>query len=546
MDLTPETLLALAANFPTMSAGERKKAIAALNQLIPEYAKRHYWFYVWLTNKPLWQPGKFHLYLCNEVQKFIEEDTGHPYDILLIHTPPQHGKSLTVTETLPSWLMCKSPNSKGMVISYTDDTALRFTKANKNKIEEYGQKLFGAVFDKDLNRADEYKLAESSGYTISRGIGGSITSYTADWMLIDDPVKSSAQADSELNRQRANLEWNMTLRTRLKPGAKVIIIMTRWHELDLGGYIQQIEDPAVVRVINLPCEAEENDPLDRPIGAALAPEIGRGDAWLAQFKKGFMTDEGTRAWNAMYQCRPTSQEGNMLKRHWWRYWQPKDTNYPPVSVKMPDGSYESIPAIPLPDWMDEEVQSWDCTFKDTKGTDKVSGGMWSRNGAMLFLRDHVKDRMDIVRTMGEIYRMTARWPNALEKLIEEKANGAAVIQMMRDKVFGLIAVTPLGSKESRVSSVMPAIQAGNVYLPHPQHAPWVHDFIEECAAFPNGAHDDDVDMMSQALTRLIHRRRSRDPANKRPPDNSPEAWARQHLERVEKRYRQGGRETDCV
>jgi predicted phage terminase large subunit-like protein len=475
-NLGPAELIALGSALPGMPPEQQKEVQSVLTKMIPEMAKKHYWFYVQYTNKGLWFPGKVHMYLCNEVQEFIETNTGHPYDILLIHMPPQFGKSTTITEALPSWMMCKDPNSKGMLISYTDDVALRFTKANKDKVNEFGAKLFGASFDPELNRADEYRLLGSNGYAISRGIGGSITSYTADWMVIDDPVKSSAQADSELNRQRANLEWNMTLRTRLKPGSKVIVIMTRWHELDLGGYIQTIEDPACVRVINLPCEAEENDPLGREIGEALAPEIGRDNKWLEWFKKGFLTDEGTRAWTAMYQCRPTSVEGNVLKREWWQ-------------------RYDVAPE------MVQTLMSVDAAFKDGAKNDYVSIQVWGKRGADAYCLDNDTRHMSFSETLRAIRNMRARHPKCWQILVEDKANGSAIIDMLRHEITGIIPVTPQGSKTARVNAVEHAIEAHQVYLPKNQ--PWVAGFIEECAAFPTGKHDDQVDAMSQALMRLL-------------------------------------------
>jgi predicted phage terminase large subunit-like protein len=520
----------------------RKKAIEALDAVAKEFSNNYYWFYVWYTNKFAWKPGNFHMYIAQQIQEFLERETSLAYEILIIQAPPQHGKSMTVTESAPAWCAGKWPDDKQILISYNDDTALRFTKSNKEKISEFGKQLFGIDIETGvgkIDRMDEFSLANHRFHLISRGLGGGITSHGAKYMFIDDPIKSSEQADSENERERQWTEWNMTLKTRLAAGAKVVIIVTRWHEGDLAGLIQANEPPEAVTVINVPCEAEENDLLGRQIGAALCPEIGKGDEWLAQFKKGFMTDSGVRAWNALFQGRPTSAEGNMLKRHWWRYWKPKGTTYGPVHVKKEDGTYEEILPVVLPDWMDETIQSWDCSFKDTKNADKVSGQVWSRNAARLFLRDRVNDRMDIVRTMNEMREMTARWPKALEKLIEDKANGSAVIQLLREKIWGMIAVNPEGGKKARVNAVSPAIEAGNVYLPHPQYAPWVNAFIDECAAFPNGSHDDDVDAMSQALNRLIHRHRSKDPSRRPVYENTLEAHEARHLARVEREHKYG-------
>jgi predicted phage terminase large subunit-like protein len=114
----------------------------------------------------------------------------------------------------------------------------------------------------------------------------------------------------------------------------------------------------------------------------------------------------------------------------------------------------------------------------------------------------VRDRHAFPGTLAAVRQLSAKWPAAQAKLIEDKANGSAVIQTLAHLLPGIIAVEPLGGKVARAAAVSPRIEAGNVYLPHPAVCPWVYEFIEECANFPFGRHDDQVDAMSQALARL--------------------------------------------
>jgi len=109
--------------------------------------------------------------------------------------------------------------------------------------------------------------------------------------------------------------------------------------------------------------------------------------------------------------------------------------------------------------------------------------------------------MDCPATVKAVRDLTQKWPGAIAKLIEDKANGSAVIQMLGSEIPGLLPVNPSGGKIARAQATSPLVEAGNVYLPHPRLAPWVNDFIEECAQFPNGAHDDQVDAMTQAFLR---------------------------------------------
>ncbi|MDD5486883.1 MAG: phage terminase large subunit, partial [Dehalococcoidales bacterium] len=293
--------------------------------------------------------------------------------------------------------------------------------------------------------------------------------------IIDDPVKNQEEADSETMRNKV-WEWYLTvLRTRLAPGGAIILVMTRWHEDDLAGrLLEEMKNGGEQwEVISLPAEAEENDALGREPGEWLWPERFSPEEYQA-IKKTL----GSRHWNALYQQRPSPAEGSLIKREWWKFY------------KQPPAFFSHV------------IQSWDCTFKDKETADFVVGQVWGKSGANMYLLDMVRARMDLPTTITAIRTLSDKWPNAFVKLIEDKANGPAVIQMLRNTVGGLIAVNPMGGKVARVNAVSPAIEAGNVYLP--EDAPWVHDFIEECAAFPNGKYDDAVDSMSQSLSKLVY------------------------------------------
>ncbi len=129
------------------------------------------------------------------------------------------------------------------------------------------------------------------------------------------------------------------------------------------------------------------------------------------------------------------------------------------------------------------------------------GQVWARMGAHFLLGDQVRGRMDCPGTVKAVRELTAKWPGTVAILIEDKANGSAVIQMLQYEIAGILPVNPSGGKIARAQAISSLVEAGNVYLPHPHYAPWVSDFIEECAQFPNGAHDDQVDAMTQALLR---------------------------------------------
>jgi len=175
---------------------------------------------------------------------------------------------------------------------------------------------------------------------------------------------------------------------------------------------------------------------------------------------------------------------------------------PPVQVKTSDGQVLSIAAVPIPAQFEQILQSWDMAYKGLATSDYVVGQVWGAYRADRYLLDQVRGRWDMPATKAAVQELSRRWPKAGTKLVEDKANGPAVIQELGHDVPGLIAVNPEGGKMARAQAVSPQVESGNVYLPHPALVSWVDDLIEEAAAFPHGRNDDQVDAMTQALNRL--------------------------------------------
>src|SRR5690242_17507554 len=139
---------------------------------------------------------------------------------------------------------------------------------------------------------------------------------------------------------------------------------------------------------------------------------------------------GSYAAAGQLQQRPSPAGGGLFKRHWFRYWQPRGANLPPVVVRLPDGTQISIIAIEAPLRVDEQIQSWDCAFKDLETSDYVVGQVWARVGSAYLLGDQIRARIDCPSTVKSVRELSQKWPGTLAKLIEDKANGSAVIQML--------------------------------------------------------------------------------------------------------------------
>lgn len=450
--------------------------------------------------------------MCEYLDKFVRLEIKR----LMIFAPPRHGKSELVSRHLPAYMLGKDPDAPIITASYGADLAKRMNRDVQRIIDsnEYrrlfpktrlsGKNVKTTADGSWLRNSDEFEVVEYNGYYRGSGVGGAITGMGMKWGIIDDPIKNRQDANSPTIRQGVWDWYTSTFRTRLAPGGGILITVTRWHEDGLEARLLELADnnPKADQwtVLSFPAIAEEPiaayDP--REPGEALWPE-----RYNAEDHESTKITSGSYDWNALYQQNPTPTVGGIFKRHWWRYWKPKGTNLLPVPVKTPDDEIMLIDAVELPNTFDFDamLQSWDCTFKDANTSDFVAGQVWAKRGANKYLLDYRKERLDITGTMAAIEYMTAKWPKAISKLIEDKANGPAVIQMLRRKVAGLIPVEPEGGKVARANAVAPECEAGNVYLPHPSLYGWVDEFIANAAGFPNVAHDDDIDTFTQALNR---------------------------------------------
>lgn len=397
---------------------------------------------------------------------------------------PTHN-SQRVSRTFPLWMLLRNPDMRIVIASYEMGMARRWTRQIRNDILSHPE--LGLRVRDDTSAAHDWQLDGYKGGLYGVGIGGALTGRPADLILVDDPVKGRAEADSETYQQATWDWWTETARTRLAPKAPVCLVMTRWNELDLAGRLMAGDDEQQWKSVNIPALCDvDGDPLNRRHGEYLISARGRTSAQWRQIQK----DVGERAWSALYQGRPAPAEGGMFKRSWWQF----DT-YPLCYMKS-NGTMHAHN-------MDVVIQSWDMTFKDTDGSDYVVGQIWGRRGAEVHLLDQVRDRMDFPGTCRAVEALSKKWPQATLKLIEDKANGPAVIAQLRQKVPGMVPVDPKGSKQARAAAVAPFVQAGNVFLPSADRCPWVPQFCGEMAAFPTGAHDDQVDAMSQAIQRLM-------------------------------------------
>jgi predicted phage terminase large subunit-like protein len=387
---------------------------------------------------------------------------------------PTHNSELT-SRWLPTWYLDMFPTKRVILASYASKLATRWCAQVRDAFDGSNPHVW-AQLDPNNASKDEWYLKEGGGMK-AVGVGGGITGFGGDVILVDDPIKDWFEAQSATALQRV-IDWfNGTLYHRLEPAATIILIQTRWNEGDLAGFLMNEHEDDWVE-IRMPAIAEENDALGREVGAALCPER-YDEARLAKIKKAV----GPQVWAGLFQQRPAPAEGNIIKRDWVQYYGG------PTEIEVPEGA--------------RQFQSWDINGggETAKGSHNV-GQVWGDIQGAAYLLDQVRDgspRWAFTETKKQLLRLSIRWPSARKKYVEKKAAGIPLISDMKTKIKGLIPVVPKGSKIARLEAVAGFFEAGDVWFPHPQDAPWVRELVEELVAFPNAAADDQVDTVTQAL-----------------------------------------------
>lgn len=431
---------------------------------------------------PQYQMGWFHAEICEALDRFLADVAAKKSPRLIITAPPRSGKSELVSRRFPAFAFGRNPDLQIISTSYGADLAQRFNRDVQRIIDDEsyteifpGTRLAAKGEGGFIRTGDLFEVVGHRGAYRSTGVGGGITGVGADILIIDDPVKDRASANSPAVRESTWDWYTSTAYTRLSPGGGVIAMCTRWHVDDLVGKLiaAQNEGGDQWQVVNYPAIAEE-DEEHRKRGEALHPE-----RYPLEALERIRAAVGPRDWAALYQQHPVPEGGGLFKSDWIQHWDA------------------------LPERFDAMVCSWDMTFKDSTQSDYVVGQVWGRKDGAFYLVDQYRGQWDFVKTLEQFIACAKKYPRVTRKLVEDKANGSAIISTLRKKVPGIVPVTPKESKEARASAVSTLWEARNVYLPPPDRFPWVaHEFIPELLTFPAGAHDDQVDSCTQALSDL--------------------------------------------
>jgi predicted phage terminase large subunit-like protein len=403
---------------------------------------------------------------------------------IIFNVPPRTMKSLLITVFFPIWVWTTDPSRRFMFVSYSEKLSTQHSIFRRSIIEsEWYQKEWSSVFtlSRDQNVKSHYGNS-SRGVMFSTGMQATATGMGGDILIFDDPLNPE-QAISQVEREAVNLRFDTTFRSRINDPTKgvKIIIMQRLHELDLTGHVLARESSRWEHV-SLPAVAPKDKSWKFPLSKKIENQKEGDLLWAERLPQSFLDSQrvgmGSWAFNGQYQQTPAPLDGGIIKRQWVRFYRQ------------------------IPEKFEFMVQSWDCTFSGGSDNDFVAGQVWGRSGGKYFMLPYrTYDRLDFGPTMAAIKACHAKYPQANAVLIEDKANGPAIISELQKEIAGVVPVNPEGGKIARAQATAPLWESGSIELPDPQvfGCTWIEDYLHNICTFPKAAHDDDVDATSQAL-----------------------------------------------
>jgi predicted phage terminase large subunit-like protein len=419
-----------------------------------------------------------HLTLLNT--KLLQLAAGH-IRRLKVSMPPRHGKSELCSKYFPAWYLGNFPDRRIILSSYSDEFAEEWGRRSKDIVAEHGKPIFGIELNPATTAAARWELKGRSGGMVTAGVsGGAVTGKGAHLFVIDDPIKNAEEAASQTMRDKTWEWFQGTMYSRLEPGGVILLIMTRWHEDDIAGRLDEMQKSGGEKweTLNLPAIAEERDILGRSPGDALWPE-----RYKIEDLRGIEQTIGPYFFAAQFQGRPRPKEGGMFKEIW----------------------VKNNVISRVPEYVTKRVRFWDKASTQDKG-DWTAGCRMSRYGDIFYVehmarvqklsggRDlFIKDMAlhDLLST-GYCVIRTEQEPGGAGK-----DAGHAFVSML--KQYDVACRNISGDKEMRARPFASQLEVGNVKF---VDGPWLKPFIEELIVFPKGKYDDQVDACSGAYNYL--------------------------------------------
>ncbi|ANW00677.1 phage terminase large subunit [Bradyrhizobium icense] len=423
------------------------------------------------------EPAAHHRLLLEK----LEEVSVGKTDRLAIFMPPGAAKSTYGSILYAPWHFAQHPDHCVIAASHTAELAEKWGRRVRNLVAEHSL-ILGVGLATDSQAAGRWETNRGGEY-FAAGVGGAIAGRRADLVVIDDPVRSREDADSELVRDKTWDWYKSDLYTRLKPGGRIVLIQTRWHEDDLAGRL--LADMAAGgdrwEVISLPALAEHGDPLGRTVGQPLWPEW-EDEENLARKRRAV----GPRDWSALYQQRPAPEEGDYFKAEWLR---PYEKAPDPKTLRVYGGSDYAVTA-----------DGGDFTCHVVVGLDPEGRmyllDLWRKQAASDVWVEAFCDLVNQWKPMG--------WAEEQGQIKSGVGPFLDRRQRERRAYVAREQFPTRGDKAVRAQSIRGRMALEGLYVP--VNATWYPDLRSELLSFPAGKHDDQVDalgLVGQLLDRML-------------------------------------------
>lgn len=441
--------------------------------VLAEKARRHILDFTQFTFKKYRRPPHIEL-----IAKALEAVERGEIKKLMIFMPPRHGKSELVSVRFPAWYLGRNPDNRIILSSYAAELSSTFSKQVRDILEDRKTHIvFDVTTAEDSRARDKWDIAHHRGGMVTAGVGGGLTGYGADVLIIDDPVKNREEAESTLYRDKVYEWYKSVARTRLEPNAAIILIMTRWHKQDLAGRL--LEEQKDWTIINLPALAEEGDYMGRAQGEMLWPGRYTMDELMDT-----RNEVGSRVWSALYQQRPQDPATQIVHRDWIQW-------------------YEEVPIVELRGAGIDTATSKKTTADNMAFADVIRG-----KDGLIYIHDVFCDKISVKGFADYVVNQHLDKKYFSIK-IEENAAGEAVKQRIDEASAQAHADVPItGFKTStdkvvRVHEFAALVENGTIRFN--RNSSGVRRLVDHLVDFPQGAIDDDVDALGFAIKAVQHK-----------------------------------------
>lgn len=404
----------------------------------------------------------------------------------MIFMPPQEGKSQRVSRTFPLWVLLREPALRVAVVSYELESATRWGREIRRDLLQNPD--LGLILQQDSKAAGRWETTHGGGlYCV--GIGGALTGRPVDVLIIDDPVKDRAQAESRVYRDAAWEWWESVGSLRLSRFGRVVLMMTRWHEDDLAGRLLK-KEPGVWEVLRVPAIADRrDDPLGREIGVEMDSATKTRGHFYRQREL-----RSPYVWSSVYQQDPAPEKQSVLPDT-WQHW----------TTGVDDNGRAALLLGGHPIHLSEcyRFMTVDLAASTKTSADYTVAAAWAvaPTGDILLL-ELARDRVSEEQHFDLVARVRNSWLGPYDTVyLEDSMMGTTLVYSAGRSGIPVRGIKADTDKLTRALPAADLIRQRRIWLPN--GADWEQAFRDEIRAFPNGAHDDQVDVLGYAARIIL-------------------------------------------